>query len=553
MSRLGIFCTGVAVMGGLFGGHAVAGGVTYVNGALATGANNGTSWADAYRGIGGLQTALVGSSAGDEVWVAAGRYVPSTSGNRFSSFLLKSNVELYGGFDGGEVSRAQRDIAANETILSGDLSGNDPNVAENSYNVVDGNFAQVTAVLDGFSITGGNANHGSSMLDQVGAGMIVRDGSHPTIRNCRFHNNRVVFGGGAMYFRASSPTIENCVFEDNNGGAFGGAWDMFSSSSPTVTNCRFANNIARRAGGVETFGNCSPVMTNCVFEGNRATANSGFGGGMYMANGGLPRLNNCRFIDNIARFGGGVYNQAVSPRFNNCEFVGNSLTLASGQGGGMYNTQSNPQLRNCLIADNSAGNGGAMLNTGGSSPALWNCTIVDNSVTSSVGGILSISTSPQIWSSIIWANSGSQITNSGAGNTTVRYSTVQGGWAGPGQDNIASDPQFADMVGGDYRLTSASLGIDAGDPNLNPPAGSEFDLDGHARILCSRVDMGAYESGLGDADCDSDVDVNDFDTLLDCVSGADVNAASGCEPFDSDGDGDVDWADVAAFQLAFTD
>lgn len=49
----------------------------------------------------------------------------------------------------------------------------------------------------------------------------------------------------------------------------------------------------------------------------------------------------------------------------------------------------------------------------------------------------------------------------------------------------------------------------------------------------------------GDADNDGDVDVNDFDTLNDCLNGG----GTSCDGFDFDGDGDVDFADVAGFQL----
>src|SRR6187399_242051 len=56
---------------GLFTASASAGTI-YVNAALGSGANNGSSWADAYQGSGGLQSALAVSVAGDQIWVAQG-------------------------------------------------------------------------------------------------------------------------------------------------------------------------------------------------------------------------------------------------------------------------------------------------------------------------------------------------------------------------------------------------------------------------------------------------------------------------------------------------
>ena len=72
------------------------GSTIYVD-ADATGANDGTSWANAYVT---LQPALEAASDGDEVWVAAGVYTPTVehggTGGRYKSFQMKNGVALYG-------------------------------------------------------------------------------------------------------------------------------------------------------------------------------------------------------------------------------------------------------------------------------------------------------------------------------------------------------------------------------------------------------------------------------------------------------------------------
>jgi hypothetical protein len=99
--------------------------VLFVNHA-AGGANDGTSWADAFVS---LQDALAEARSGDEIWVAAGVYRPDQgvgiiSGDRGASFELKNEVAVYGGFAGGEERREERDWEVNATVLSGDLLQN---------------------------------------------------------------------------------------------------------------------------------------------------------------------------------------------------------------------------------------------------------------------------------------------------------------------------------------------------------------------------------------------------------------------------------------------
>ncbi|WP_025007250.1 hypothetical protein [Marinilabilia salmonicolor] len=80
-----------------------------------------TAWQNQTNVYSDLQTALAAAVAGDEVWVAAGIYKPTTDGDRTIGFDLKDGVHYYGGFAGNETELSQRDWRLNETILSGDI------------------------------------------------------------------------------------------------------------------------------------------------------------------------------------------------------------------------------------------------------------------------------------------------------------------------------------------------------------------------------------------------------------------------------------------------
>jgi hypothetical protein len=163
---------------------AQAAGRCYVNDD-AGGANNGTSWTDAYTS---LQSAF--SDSCTEIWVAAGVYKPTTSTDRNATFQLENGVSVYGGFAGTETLLSQRDPATNVTILSGDIDNNDsqtPIITDintvtgnntNSYTVVRG---ATGATLDGFTITAAYRDSGSCG-GGCGGGML-NSSSSPTLKN----------------------------------------------------------------------------------------------------------------------------------------------------------------------------------------------------------------------------------------------------------------------------------------------------------------------------------------------------------------------------------
>jgi len=241
---------------------------------------DGQTWGTAYKY---LQDALYKPpSGGDQIWVAEGTYYPDEdeganvdSNDRTETFQLINGVAIYGGFAGGESSLDERNWRTNETILSGDLNGDDcpdfTDYSENSYHIVIGSGTNATAVLDGFTVTAGNAN--GSYPNYYGGGIYVGGGS-PTIRNCTFSKCLANRAGG-MYIGGGYPIIINCTFFGNSVGSRGGGlWNYFAS--PSIINCIFIKNTSEGHGGaIYDYTHGQMTITNCLFIDNSANARSG--------------------------------------------------------------------------------------------------------------------------------------------------------------------------------------------------------------------------------------------------------------------------------------
>lgn len=478
-----------------------------------------------------LQTALGNAVSGDQIWVKAGLYKPGAG--RSDAFVLKSGVEIYGGFAGGESNLSERDWETNLTVLSGDIDNNDvtngsgvvtgyQNVnGNNSYHVVQaGSDVTTTARLDGFVVTAGMAN-GSS--PNYNGGGIYNDNGSPTLSNLTVIGNKATGSGGAMYnVNGGNPVLADSVINANYANYGGGMYN--DASNPSLNNVVFASNQAENHGG---------GLYNIMSD---------------------PSFTQVDFENNTANYGGGLYNSYYSESiFINVTIRNNT---ASYSGGGMYNLYSNVELVNVALVGNTAGTSGGGMDNDRSSPILTNVDIVGNSAQYG-GGMRTEVADPVLTNGIVWGNTASLLGDqmyTGAGDPIISYSLIQdSGGSGAAWDddlgvdgggNIDSDPLFVDMDGDDnvlgtddddLRLGPGSPAIDAGDNTAVP--GSIFtDLNGAARFSndpyiddtgngsAPLVDMGAYEAAwvlyaapaaVGDGDCTTWADACTLLTAID--------------------------------------
>jgi predicted outer membrane repeat protein len=476
--------------------HAIGGSVLYVDADSTCVTLCGGSWANALKN---LQAALSAARSSDQIWVAEGVYYPGV--HRTSTFTLKNEVAVYGGFKGTETQVDQRKPAANPTILSGDIDNNDTNadgnfIAEtpadtqgnNAYHVVTGDGTTNTAVLDGFIITAGQANdttypnnYGGGIYNNVGSpslryitfsgnsatvnggGLYNSGSSNPTLTHVTFSGNSAEYGGG-MQNNGSSPSLNSVTFTNNTASNGGG---LYNSGSPTLTNVTFSANSATFGGGMHNSNASSPVLTNVIFSGNTAS----YGAGMQNS-GSNPTLTNVTFSNNISDdLGGGMRNtDGSSPTLTDVTFNGNS----AGSGGGMFNDATSPALTNVTFSANSAQKGGGMYNYE-SSPTLMNVTFNDNSATLEGGGIYNNNGHPILTNVAFSANSASfgggiyNENNSCPALMNVTFSANTASFGGGGMANsTSSNPTLTNVTfsGANYALYGGGMSNNASSPAL---------------------------------------------------------------------------------------
>jgi parallel beta-helix repeat protein len=228
---------------------------------IPTASQTGATWATAFTS---LQSALAVAGAGDEIWVAEGFYKPTSTTDRAISFVISSDVKLFGGFKGNEVNRNDRDVLLRKTVLTGDI-GAFNNASDNSFHVVrlNGN----NSLVSGFHIIGGNANGGGS--NNLGGGVIIQ-GTNTDIHECRFYGNQAAVAGAAILSITGGVTrIVHCIVTENQGSPStisGGAIEL-QNGTPGLFGCVILNNPS---GGAVRFLNTtgSEILANCIIRGN---------------------------------------------------------------------------------------------------------------------------------------------------------------------------------------------------------------------------------------------------------------------------------------------
>ncbi|HDP33826.1 MAG TPA: right-handed parallel beta-helix repeat-containing protein [Candidatus Hydrogenedentes bacterium] len=296
-------------IGGILCAFPACAGVWYVDKAAPPG-GDGTAWSTAFTEI---QPAIGAAynDGGGEVWIRAGVYDENRTG-LYGSLTLRNGVSLYGGFDGMEDRREERDWVKQETVIDGSTAWGGAQADRVVYGTRINNVA-----IDGFVVRNG-----------LSSGITLSSEGQATIANCLI-TKIGAWPGSGISISGEDACIHNVRFIENAGAAL-----HISQGTILVANCFFFQNGA----GVEA-GSSDLLMMDCEFIENASA--------LYLFSGG--RFERCTFHRNTGRYEGAVsyvrYTVGDPRIFINCVFAENYS----------FHTEGNPNP--------SSGRGGAVLYT----------------------------------------------------------------------------------------------------------------------------------------------------------------------------------------------
>ena len=289
----------------------------------ATGTGDGSSWdnasGDLQKMIDDLADNNVSQQAG-EVWVAAGTYKPQSqliSGTAYSaSFRMRDGISVYGGFEGDETSKQERDKGTmpwdftNVTVLEAAYYSHDDlawtnnkwTLTSDSRHVVwfapmsgESDFTRITT-LDGVTVQGGYAQGNTGLDDFLtdrGAGVYM-DGANAYLSNCIVRENYATGNGGGVYLK--NGRVQTSLIYNNNADADGGA--VYVENRGLVHRSMLTNNSALNGAGVYLYNGAEAssddpdhpeylILSTCVVSNNTVRGN----GAVYCDKGGVLMQN----------------------------------------------------------------------------------------------------------------------------------------------------------------------------------------------------------------------------------------------------------------------
>ncbi len=432
-----------------------------------------------------LNAAVVASSAGDTIIIAAGTY-------------SDSNIYIDGPLSPLTITGADQDTTivnagGNNRVM--EITGATVNISGLTLTngAIDGETGSGIYITDGATVTISDCTiSNNTTTNQSAGGIDITDGATCTLDSCTVANNSAessagisVDAGGTLTIIDS--TISNNTATQNEGGGIridgGGV-------TATITNSTISSNTSEsNGGGISISDGATATITGCTVASN--TTGGPGGGGITTGAGCETTITGCTISSNSATGGGGgglrIVNPTASPvTVTNCLITNNEI---AGTGSGLWIQCDDLTLTNCTIANNTEQSGGTIFVASGSSATFTNCIIAD----APTYGIVDANETPitAMQYNLFYNNTTAPYaTTADQGSTFTTYSIaeINAITIPASTGNIGTNPRFLPAES-NYHLLSPSPCINGGTSSGAPTT----DRDGNTRPQGPSYDIGCYE------------------------------------------------------------
>ena len=398
--------------------------------------------------------------------------------------LRLDGVVLDNGSAGGDGGGASLSAGGILTVVDSVFANHTSDTSETSVSTGNGGVFHVTGPAGAFFETSefvlNQANSGGSIYATGAVSLYVTDSA--------FEDNQVNTVGGAVTIDGPDALAVFTGSSFTGGFAdYGGALyveDIEIPNTLQIVDSHFEDNGATRGGAVCTWDTDWVIIERTAFEGNGGM----HGGALYtQGNDAMVDIRASRFCDNLAEeFGGATF------------LTGDMVTLTNvvvqenhsyGNGGGVYvyNVAAVDLTNNTFLGNSASDQGGALF-TGTSLVRSVNDIFAEshegNAVYSTVGS--------GSWTYGDWTGNAP----ANAAGSAVVDTTADG--------NLSEPPDFVDaavdgLCDDDLHLSSTSVLVDAGTPELLDPDGSRSDMGAYGGPGADDLEgVGGGDTGSGD-------------------------------------------------------
>jgi len=430
-----------------------------------------------------FQAALDAAHSYDSIYICAltGIYDVSAATLVFASAENETcKIMIRGGYDTN--GNMTEDPAL--TVLDGDETAQIMRLSAKALN------ADLTVELLNFSFVNAySSDDGDAETVDSGAALSAHAGNstlygsfHLSVSDCIFEDNHTTVYGGAIYSNVVF-CITNCIFSRNvaaNGGAIFAAVgpDSDQTIESFLDGCEFNQNKNTGNQGSSIWHNVTLNVTDCRFYGMEDESLVGPGSCIGGNDGSTHVISRCLFKNiRVKYWGSAIQSFGGNAYIDNCVFTGCKAGEEYGTGDG-YGTIA-------FYHDNQPA----------TVKRITNCTFVGNRsrFSYSTGGAIhnrGLTTDNFMVANCIFYDNGTLPLYSTGTLCGLKYSCITTSYSGfaDAGNNISLNPEFEDT---NFHLSAESPCLNAGWDLAEPT--SDYDLDGHRRILGAAIDMGAYE------------------------------------------------------------